>query len=118
MKYLLLIHSDESQWSKMSQADGEKMMGEYAEFGKWVKSSGHYIGGNRLEPTSATTVVRVRNGKAQTTDGPYMETKEQLGGYYLVEAKDLNEAIGIAAKIPGARVGGIEVRPISPTMAD
>ena len=73
---------------------------------------GHYLGGNPLQPTPTATTVRVRNGKVSTTDGPYAETKEQLGGYYLIEAKDLDDAIAIAARIPSARMGSIEVRPI------
>jgi hypothetical protein len=85
-----------------------KALGE--EFAKLIK------GGNALQPTSTATTVRVREGKRLTTDGPYVETKEQLGGYYLVEARDLDEAIAIAGKIPGARVGGVEVRPIQPIM--
>jgi hypothetical protein len=118
MKYLCLIYSDESQFKTMTQEQGMAMMGEYKEFGDGIKKSGHYVGGNRLEGTHTATVVRVRNGKTATTDGPYAETKEQLGGYYLIEARDLNEAIAIAAKIPAARNGAVEVRPISPTMAD
>jgi hypothetical protein len=118
MKYLCLIFSDESQFPKMTQEQGMQMMMEYKEFGDSIKASGHWVGGQRLEPTHTATVVRVRNGKTATTDGPYAETKEQLGGYYVVEARDLNEAISVAARIPGARYGAIEVRPISPTMAD
>ena len=79
---------------------------------KAITASGHYKGGNRLDSTSKATTVRVRDGKKLITDGPFAETKEQLGGYYLVDAKDLDEAIGIAARIPGARIGSIEVRPI------
>ena len=113
MKYLCLIYSDESQWPKMPKSDTDKMMAEYGAFGEGIKKSGHYIGGNRLQPTSTASTVRIRNGKLSTTDGPFAETKEQLGGYYLIEAKDLNEAIQVGAKIPGARVGSIEVRPIA-----
>jgi hypothetical protein len=118
MKYLCMIFSDESQFPKMTPAELGAMMNEYAEFGKSIKASGHHAGGQRLEPTHTATVVRVRNGKTQTTDGPYAETKEQLGGYYVVEARDLNEAISVAARIPGAKYGAVEVRPILPTMAD
>jgi len=113
MKYLCLIYSDESMWPKLAKADSEKMMAEYMAFTDGIMKSGHYIGGNRLQPTGSATTVRIRNGKLSTTDGPFAETKEQLGGYYLVEAKDLNEAISVAARIPGARVGSIEVRPIA-----
>jgi hypothetical protein len=112
MKYLCLIYDDESRWSKMSKEEMGKNGAEYTGFTNDIKASGHYVGGNPLQPTSTATTVRVRNGKVSTTDGPYAETKEQLGGYYLVEAKDLNDAIQVAARIPGARGGAIEVRPI------
>jgi hypothetical protein len=112
MNYLCLIYSDETIWPKLPKAETDKMMGEYLEFTDGIRKSGHYLGGNRLQPTHAATTVRIRNGKLSTTDGPFAETKEQLGGYYLIEAKDLNEAIQIASRIPGARVGTIEVRPI------
>ena len=113
MKYLCLIYSDETMWSKMTKADADHMMSEYMAFTDDVRKSGHYLGGNRLKPTQTGTSVRVRQGKLSTTDGPFAETKEQLGGYYLIEARDLNEAIQIGARIPGARVGTIEVRPIA-----
>jgi hypothetical protein len=112
MKYLCLLYADESQWPKMSKADQDKWIAEFAAFTDDIRRSGHYVGSNRLAPTQAATTVRVRNGKLSTTDGPYMETKEHLGGYYLVEARDLNDAIQVAAKIPGARYGSVEVRPI------
>jgi len=115
MKYLCLIYDDESHWTKRSADENGKLMGEYGAFTSAIKASGHYVGGNALQPTSTATTVRVRNGKVSTTDGPYAETKEQLGGFYLVEAKDLNDAIQLAARIPAARDGGIEVRPIMPT---
>jgi hypothetical protein len=112
MKYLCLIYSDQTQWQKMSKAESDKMLSEYTDFTKSIQKSGHYLGGNGLQPTATATTVRVRNGKVSTTDGPFAETKEQLGGYYLVEAKDLNDAIRVAEKIPGARYGAIEVRPV------
>jgi len=87
-------------------------MGEYFAFTEGVKKSGHYIGGEALQPTPSATTVRVRNGKISSTDGPFAETKEQLGGYYLINARDLNDAIQVAAKIPSAKFGSIEVRPI------
>src|SRR5262245_48149110 len=108
MKYLCMIYSDESQWAKMSSEDAGQMMTGYVDYTKSIRGSGHYVAGNRLEPTHTATTVRVRSGKTQTTDGPYAETKEQLGGYYIVEARDLNEAISVAARIPGASVGAIE----------
>jgi hypothetical protein len=115
MKYLCLIYSDESIWPALPKAETDAMMAEYGQFTEDVKRSGQYLGANRLEPTRAATTVRVRAGKLSTTDGPFAETKEQLGGYYLIEAKDLNDAIQVAARIPGARVGSIEVRPIAAT---
>ena len=112
MKYLCMIYDDESKWEKMSKAETDTWMGEYNAFTESIKKSGNYVGGEALQPTATATTVRVRNGKVASTDGPFVETKEQLGGYYLVEAKDLNEAIAIAARIPSARLGGIEVRPL------
>ena len=112
MKYLCLIYEDQSLMPKMPKADADKMMAEYFTFTDGIKKSGHYLGGNALQPTTTATTVRVRSGKVGTTDGPFAETKEQLGGYYLVEARDLNDAIQVAGKIPGARHGSIEVRPI------
>jgi len=88
------------------------MMGEYFAFTEGIKKSGHYLGGEALKPTQTASTVRVRSGKISTTDGPFAETKEQLGGYYLIDAKDLNDAIQVAAKIPSARIGSVEVRPI------
>jgi hypothetical protein len=112
MQYLLLIYSSERDMAGMSETDLKNMSGEYMKFTDEIAKSGHYKGGNALQPASTATMVRVRDGKRQTTDGPFAEAREQLGGYYLVEAKDLDEAIGLAARIPGARTGGIEVRPI------
>jgi len=114
VKYLCLIYSDETQWPKLPKPEMDKMMAEYMEFTHGIQQSGQLVGSNRLQPTHTATTVRVRDGKLSTTDGPFAETKEQLGGYYLVEARDLNEAIQVAARIPGARVGCIEVRPIAP----
>jgi hypothetical protein len=112
MKYLCLIYDNEKEWQKFPKDVQDKYMGEYMAFGDSIKKSGQYIGANQLQPTSTATVVRARNGKVSTTDGPYAETKEQLGGYYLIEAKDLNDAIKVASRIPSARFGSIEVRPI------
>ncbi|MBI1941764.1 MAG: YciI family protein [Acidobacteria bacterium] len=112
MKYLCLIYEDETLWQKIPKAEAEKVFGEYFAFQDSIKKSGHYIGGNPLQPTHTATTVRVRNGKVSTTDGPFAETKEQLGGYYLIEANDLNDALQVASRIPSARLGSIEVRPI------
>ncbi|MGH6636831.1 MAG: YciI family protein [Gammaproteobacteria bacterium] len=112
MKYLCLICA-ETLMEQMSEADAKKHFEEYSEFTKAIRSSGHFIAVNRLEPPEAAITVRVRNGKVSTTDGPFAETKEQLGGYYIIEARDLNEAIQVASRIPGARIGCVEVRPIA-----
>jgi hypothetical protein len=112
MKYLCLIYEDQQTWARMPKADADKVMGEYHAYTEGIKKSGHYVGGEALQPTDTATTVRVRNGKVSTTDGPFAETKEQLGGYYLVEAKDLNDAIQVASKIPSSKFGSIEVRPI------
>jgi hypothetical protein len=112
MKYLCLIYDEEKMWATMSEAEANAIMGEYFAFTEGVKKSGHYVGGEALQPTNTATSVRVRQGKTSTTDGPFAETKEQLGGYYLIEARDLNDAIQVAARIPGARHGTVEVRPI------
>jgi hypothetical protein len=112
MKYLCLIYDEEKKLSSMSKTEGDAMMGEYFAFTEGIKQSGHYLGGNALQPVHTATTVRVRNGKVSTTDGPFAETQEQLGGYYLIEAKDLNDAIQVAQKIPSSRIGSIEVRPI------
>jgi hypothetical protein len=112
MQYLLLIYNAESQWDSMSEADRGKMHQEFGAFTQGIIASGNYKGGNQLHPTSKATTVRVKDGKKLVTDGPFAETKEQLGGYYLIEAADLDEATAIAARVPSARVGPIEVRPI------
>ena len=112
MKYLCLIYQDESIAQKLPKAEFEKIHGEYLALTDELKKSGRLLGNNRLQPTSTATTVRVRNGTVMTTDGPFAETKEQLGGYFLIEGRDLNETIQIAAKIPSARFGSIEVRPV------
>jgi hypothetical protein len=112
MQYLLLIYDDEKKWAAMSKEESDRMFGEYMQFTADIKASGHHRGGDALQPVSTATTVRVRDGKTTKTDGPFAETREQLGGYYLVEAKDLDEAVAIAAKIPSSRIGSIEVRPV------
>ncbi len=112
MQYLLMIYRNEAEQNAMSAADTQSMTAEYEAFTKSIIGSGNFKAGDRLRPVTTATTVRVRDGKILATDGPFAETREQLGGYYLVEAKDLDEAIGIAARIPTARVGSIEVRPI------
>ena len=114
MQYLLLIYGNENHFNQMSPAEQEKILQEYGELSKSIANSGHLRGGNELDRISKAKTVRVRGGKRTVTDGPFAETKEQLGGYYLVEAKDLEEALVLAARIPSARWGSIEVRPIIP----
>jgi hypothetical protein len=115
MKYLLLIYENEAAFTNLSEAEQGQIFGEYMEYSKRIRKSGQYIAGQALEPVATATTVRVKDGKTLTTDGPFAETREQLGGFYMVEAKDLDEAIALAAGIPAARTGCIEVRPIMPT---
>ena len=112
MRYLCLIYENEKAWQQMSEADMQKGIAEYNAFTQSIKKSGNYVGGEALQPTTTAASVRVRNGKVSTTDGPYVETKEQLGGYYLITAKDLKDAVQVASQIPGAKHGTVEVRPI------
>jgi len=112
MQYLLLIYRSEAEISRMEAAERQKMTADYGSFTQSIVQSGHFKAGDGLQPTTTATTVRVRDGKILTTDGPFAETREQLGGYYLIEARDLDAAIGIAARIPGAKEGSIEVRPI------
>jgi hypothetical protein len=112
MRYLCLIYDDEKKLGAMPKGESDAFMGEYFSFTEGIKKTGHYIGGEALQPVQSATTVRVRGGKVSTTDGPFAETKEQLGGYYLINAKDLNDAIQVASKIPSARLGTVEVRPI------
>jgi hypothetical protein len=115
MKYLLLIYGNEKEFGALSDAEKGRIFEEYMDYSKRIKKAGHYIAGEALQAISTATTVRVKNGKTLTTDGPFAETREQLGGFYMVEAKDLDEAIKLAAGIPDARLGSIEVRPIMPT---
>jgi hypothetical protein len=114
MNYLLLIYVNESEEAARRPAQLAAVMAEYTEFTKGIIQGGQFKAADRLKPTSAATTVRVRNGQVATTDGPFAETREQLGGYYLVDAKNLDEAIAIAARIPSAKHGSVEVRPIWP----
>jgi hypothetical protein len=112
MKYLLTIYDDESMWDNVQPGDVNTMMDGYRKFGEEVHGNGAFVAGEALEPVSTATTVRVKGGERLVTDGPFAETKEQLGGFYLLECKDLDEAIEYAAKIPGAQSGCIEVRPV------
>jgi len=117
MQYLLILYSNESGWSKMTPAEQEQGMAAYAAFTEALKKAGALAGSNRLQPISAATTVRVANGKTQVLNGPYADSKEQLGGYYLIDVPDLDAAISWAARCPGAGHGTIEVRPIWPVRA-
>ena len=112
MNYLLLIYEDEKALQANDERTRDALFAEYGELTESVRESGHFVAADALQPTTTATSVRVRDGRTITTDGPFAETKEQLGGFYLITARDLDEAISIAARIPSARVGTIEVRPI------
>jgi hypothetical protein len=112
MKYMLLIYDREQDWKNMSETEQGAIYGQYMKFSQDIKDSGNYIAGAQLHPVDAATSVRIRDEQQLVTDGPFAETHEQLGGYYLIEAKDLDEATAIAARIPSARFGTVEIRPL------
>ena len=112
MKYMLLIYDSEQGRTKLGEAEQRQMFGDYAKFTEDIKASRNYLAGSQLHPITTASSVRVRDGKELVTDGPFAETHEQLGGYYLIEARNLDEATSIAARIPSARFGTIEVRPV------
>jgi hypothetical protein len=112
MQYLLLIYDTEKAGATRPEAERNKLFADYMTFTNDIKASGHFKAGDALQPTHTATTVRIRDGKTSTTDGPFAETREQLGGYYLIEAKDLDEATKIAARIPSAKLGSIEIRPV------
>jgi len=112
MQYLLMIYQNEADLGKMDAAAGKQMTAEYGAFTQSIIQSGNFKAGDGLQPSTTATTVRVRDGKTLTTDGPFAETREQLGGYYMIEAKDLDTALAIAARIPGAKTGAVEVRPV------
>ena len=112
MEYIVLIYGSEKGWTSMSKPEVERMYAEYRTYSADLAKAGVLRGGSELKPTTSATTVRVRGGKRQVTDGPFAETKEQLGGFYLIEARDLNEAIQVASKIPSVRTGSIEIRPV------
>ena len=113
MRYLLLIYGDETGWSGLSPEEQAVEMKAWYDYTAWLREKGWYLGGEALDPTPSATTVRVREGKTLTTDGPFAETKEQLGGYYVVQCENLDEAIEAASKIPSVGYGSIEVRPIT-----
>jgi hypothetical protein len=112
MKYLCLVYIEEKKLDALSKGELDALVDESLDYDEVLRRSGHYIASDALQTVQAATTLRVRNGKVSTTDGPFAETKEQLGGFILIEARDLNDAIRVAAKIPPARLGSIEVRPI------
>lgn len=113
MQYILLIYANEAELQARNPEENQKIFGEYIAFTAAIRESGHMRAGEPLEPSSTATTVRVKSGKTVRTDGPFAETREQLGGFYIVEAKDLDEAVALAARLPAARTGGaVEVRPI------
>jgi hypothetical protein len=111
MKYMLLIHHDEQTWNAHTEAERQDIYREYRELIQELQSGGQYLVGDQLQAAAAAKIVRVRDGKQLLTDGPFAETREQIGGFFLIEAKNLDEARDIAARIPSARTGAIEVRP-------
>jgi len=112
VQYLLMLYSEEAMWPKMTKAEQEQGMAAYTAYGEALTKAGVYVGSNRLQPSSSATTVRVANGKSQVLDGPFVDSKEQVGGYYLIDVPDLDAALSWAARCPGAGHGVIEVRPV------
>jgi hypothetical protein len=112
MEYLLMLHSEEGAWDRMTQEQQQQGYAAYMAYSEALKKAGVLRGSNRLRPSSASTTVRVTNGKPQVVDGPYVESKEQIGGYYLIDVPDLDAAISWASRCPGAGHGTVEVRPV------
>lgn len=112
MKYMLLIYHDEQAWNSLTEAERQQIYREYRQVIQQLESRGQYLVGDQLQPATTASTVRVREGKQILTDGPFAETREQLGGFFLIEAKDPDEAASIAARIPSARMGAIEIRPV------
>ncbi|HJP94646.1 MAG TPA: YciI family protein [Pyrinomonadaceae bacterium] len=113
MRYMLLVHHDEQAFARRPETERQGMIRQSVQLANQLHSNGQYIGAAPLHPSAETSCVRVRDGKRIVTDGPFAETREQIGGYFLVDAKDLNEAVEIAARIPGAQIGTVEVRPVT-----
>jgi len=112
MHYMLLVHHDENVFAKMDETIQQQLLDESIQLAHQLNASGQYVSASPLHPAATASVVRVRGGKETVTDGPFAETKEQLAGYFLINAKDLNEAIRIAVRVPGARIGTVELRPV------
>ena len=117
MQYLLLIYDKEADWNKLSEADQAAVYKEYGEFTQRITQSGHYKGGHQLQPISTATTVRVRDKKRVVTDGPFAETKEQLGGFYMIDVPDLDAALAWARRCPAVDWGSVEIRPVAVTYA-
>lgn len=113
MKYMLLIYHDELVWNELGESERQQIYGEYRNLREQLQSGGQYLDGSQLQPATTATSIRIRDGEELVTDGPFAETHEQLGGYFLIEARDLDEAIAVAKRIPSARMGAIEVRPLA-----
>ena len=118
MKYMLLIYQEEQSWKSLGEAERQQIFGEYRNLIGQLHARGQFVSGSELQPITTATCVRVRDGKELVTDGPFAETHEQLGGYFLIEAENLDEATSIAAKIPSARTGTIEIRPLAEQAAE
>ena len=117
MKYMLLIYHDEQDWNRHTEAERQQIYGEYRQLIQELEAGGKYLVGDQLQPAAAANSVRVRDGRQLVTDGPFAETREQLGGFFLIDVKDLDAANSIAARIPSARMGTVEVRPVVETAA-
>ena len=113
MQYLLLVHHDEEAFSKIDETKRQEMLAESIQLTHKLHANGQYVSASPLHPAATAAIVRVRNGKQTVTDGPFAETKEQLAGYFLINAKDLDDAVRIAGRVPGARIGTVEVRPVA-----
>ena len=112
MRYLLLLYTSEAEWERCTEAEMAAVLREHGELTRDLEETGRYRGSNALEPTAAATTLRVRSGKTLVADGPFAETKEQLLGYYLIDARDLDDAMAIAARTPDAKRGAVEIRPV------
>ena len=112
MQYLCLVYHDEKEWDAQSRSEYDALVGDILAYREFLRKSGHLVDAKSLQHSHMATTLRVRNGSVSVTDGPFAETKEQLGGYILIEARDLNEAIRLASQMPAARIGSVEVRPV------
>ena len=112
MKYVLLIYHDETTWNDQNEAEHQQIYDEYRSLIQRLQSSGKYLGGDQLQPRATASVIRVRDGKPLVTDGPFAETREQIGGFFLIDVSNIDEAVSVAGQIPSARTGAIEIRPV------